>query len=118
MAANVGFEILVDSGQSADKKAQILDLVLSAVSRYTTTITYAATYSAGTTSKNGVSIEVEGTGEDFGIRVTLDSAVITRYATVLDLLLSVVSRDSTTLTFSDTAYTAGNRAYNVSIALS
>ena len=118
MAIDVAYEILVDSSQTENKNTQILDLVLTALSRYTKDVTYAAAYSAGSTSKNQMTIAVGGASPDYGIRVTLDSAVITDYATVLSLLLTVVQRETRTLTGNATAYTAGDRAYEASIALS
>ena len=65
-----------------------------------------------------MTIAVGGASPDYGIRVTLDSAVITDYATVLRLLLSAVQRETLTLAGESTAYTAGDRAYEASIALS
>ena len=120
MAVDIGYEILIDSAQTENKNTQILDLVLSALSRYTKTVTYAASYSAGTTSKNAVTIQVGAsfTTPDYGIRVTMDSAVITDYAAVLKLLLGVVQRETVTLAANATLYTAGDRAYEASIALS
>ena len=118
MAVDTGIEILVDSDESADKKSEVLRRVLQVLDRYTCTITYAATYSAGSTSKNLVSIEVGGTGEDYGIRVIMDDAVITDYPTVLANLIKCLENETLTLTANATAYTAGDRAYNVSITLS
>lgn len=117
MAVNTRYEILVASAESADKKATILQRILSALSRYTTTLTYVTTYSAGSTSVSQTNIEVGGTSEDYGISVTLDSAVVTDYAAVLRLLLAALANETLTLTH-NTTYTVGNRAFNVVIALS
>jgi hypothetical protein len=118
MATDIGFEILVDSGQTEQKNTEIVDLVYSALARYTKTPTYAAAYSAGSTSTNAVTIHVGGTSPDFGIRVTLDKAVIVDYPAVLRLLLGALQRETLTLACNATLYTAGDRAYEVSIALS
>ena len=117
MAVDTGFEILVDTGQSADKKSEVLRRVLQVLDRYTCTLTYATTYSAGSTSTNGVSIEVGGTSENYGIRVIMDDAVITDYPTVLANLIKCLENETLTLTYNSTAYTAGDRAYNVVITL-
>ncbi len=119
MAINMGFEILVASAVSADTKADILQRVLSATAHRTQALTYAATYSAGTTSRNLVSIEVGGTSEDYGIRVVMDSAVVgtTTYSQILADLLKIVQDQTLTLVAQVTAYTAGDRAYNVTATL-
>ena len=119
MAINVSFEILVASAVSADTKAMIQKRVIAAVSDRAVAPAYNATYSAGTTSKSLVSIEVGGTSEDFGIRVVMDSAVVgtTTYALILSRLLQVVQDQTLTLTASATAYTAGDRAHNVILTL-
>ncbi len=118
MAVNVGYEILVASAESADKKSEVLRRVLQVLDRYTCTVTYAATYSAGSTSKNQMGIEVGGASEDYGIRVTLDSDVVTVYAPILANLIKCLENETLVLVGDGTAYTAGDRAYNVSIALS
>ena len=119
MAVDFAVEILVDSGQTENKNTEILDTVLTALSRYTSkVVTYAAAYSAGSTSRNAVSIAVGGASPDYGTRVTLDKAVITDYAAVLALLLNAVGRETITLAGEATAYTAGDRAYEASIELS
>ena len=119
MATNVGYEILVDSSVSADNKAEILKRTLQVLSRKTLSITYAATYSAGTTSANQVGIEVTGASEDYGIRITMDSAVVgtNEVATILRQLIQVHEMETVTLVHA-AAYTAGDRAYNVTIAVS
>ncbi len=119
MAINVGFEILVASAVSADTKSNILTRVLAAVQDRTVTATYNASYSAGSTSKSLVSIEVGGTSEDYGIRVVMDSAVVgtTTYSLILSRLLQVLQDQTLTLTASATAYTAGDRAHNVILTL-
>lgn len=117
MAVDTGYEILVGSSVSADKHASILTSILQVVSSRTRSITYAATYSAGTTSVNQATISI-GTTVDLGIRLIMDSAVVgTAYvASLLGSLITVLSNEGVTLT-NGASYVAGNRAYNVTVTL-
>lgn len=122
MATNFGLEILIDNSISGtdDKYAEIVRRLLQELETDTVNVTYAASYSAGSSSTNEVTITVGGTGTvGFGIRLTLDDAV---YGT--DDLVSLIRRvlqvlETETLTIAFTAgYTAGDRAYQLSIAVS
>jgi hypothetical protein len=119
MAINVGYEILADVNVSDDKKAQILGHVAQVTSSKTLSIAYAATYSAGTTSKNQASLTIGGT-PTFGIRLIMDSAVVgtTYVARLLSQLISILIPETIVLSHSSTgAYVSGDRTYNVTITV-
>src|SRR4030042_1107987 len=119
MATNVGYEILVDTSISADKKAEIIRTTVQVLEDKTLSITYNTTYSAGTSSTNQATITIGGSSADFGIRVTMDSAVIGTgiVPQILRRLIQVFEAE--TITISHTAsYTAGSRTYNLVIAIS
>jgi hypothetical protein len=118
MATNVGYEILVATAATADKKAEVLQRVLQVLSYRTTAVTYVVTYSAGTSSVNQASISVGGSSPDFGIRVTMDSAVVGTGEVPVILRQLIQCLECETITFANAAsYTAGDRAYNVTIAV-
>lgn len=118
MAITHGFEVLVDSSVSADAKSDILDAVLRVLRGYTLSLVYAATYAAGTTSVNQVGIEISGTSEDYGIRVVMDSAVVSN-AAVLKILAGLINvlRARTIVPVFAATYTAGDRTYNVTVTV-
>lgn len=118
MAITHGFEVLADSSVSADKKADILAAVLRVLRDRTLSVAYATTYSAGSSSANQIGIEISGASEDFGIRVIMDSAVVSNkvVATILASLIRVLQAETIVPVFAAT-YTAGDRAYNAVITV-
>lgn len=118
MAINVGYEVLVGSAVSDDDKAMVLSRVLQILQTKTLALTFATSYSAGTTSKNQATITVGGNSADFGIRIIMDSAVVGTgvVPVLLQHLIRVLSSETITLANNDT-YTAGDRAYNVIITV-
>jgi len=118
MATNVGYEILVATASSADKKAKILHRVLQVLGCRTTALIYAATYSDGTTSVNQASISVGGSSPNFGIRITMDSAVVGTGEVPVILRQLIQCLECETITLANAAsYVSGDRAYNVTIAV-
>ncbi len=117
MATDKGYEILVGSSISADKHASILATILRVIPPKARTVTFNTTYAAGTTSVNQATIAI-GTTVDLAIRVTMDSAVVgTEYvARLLSNLIKALNPEGITLTYG-AGYTAGNRTYNVTIAI-
>lgn len=93
---------------------------MQALVGYTRTTTYAATYSAGTTSVNQATIQLAGTGTvDNAIRVTMDSAVVgtDEVPEILRKIIAALAGETLVITYA-ASYTAGDRVYNVNIALS
>ena len=113
---DTGFEILIDSSLSEDKKAAILRSITQVLNRYDCEISYNATYDAGSSSTNQVSINVGGASEDYGIRVYFDASVRTDYPSILSDLIEVVRRHSLTLN-ANSSFTVGDRVYNAEILL-
>ena len=131
MATDYGIEVLIDNTASAAKKTAVVEKILQALAAYTRTTTYAATYSAGSTSGNAVTVTVAGTGTvGIGVRVTMDKTAlgVDKAIEVLLKVLQAVVAETTTLaiaalqpgtpTAAGTMYTAGDRTYNVVIAVS
>jgi hypothetical protein len=118
MAVDLAFEVLITSGVTADKKADIARKVLSALASHTLSLGHAASYSAGSTSRNAVGIEVGGTSPDYGIRVSIDSGVSDdNKANILRKLLAALAGESLKIVPNTTIYTAGNRAYNTTVTV-
>lgn len=118
MAINVGYEILVDSGVTDNKKAELVWRILQSLDHKTLAVAYATTYSAGASSTNQATITVGGTSEDFGIRVIFDSAVIgtDEVLGLLSILAQVLDPETLTVAHAS-SYTAGSRVYNLVITL-
>ena len=120
MAVNYGVEVLVDSSVSADKHTDLVRKILHVLQQYTRTTTYAATYAAGTTSKNQETITVGGASPDLGIRVIWDTAVIGTDETlrISPKIRAVTKPETETIAHSSSgAYVAGDRTYNLVITL-
>ena len=118
MATNYSIEILIDTDDQ-DKRTEIVLRVLQALSQYTRTTTYVATYSTGSSSTNQVTLTVVETGTvNIGIRITWDTAVIGTDETpeVVRKVLQALSSETLTVAHAS-SYTAGDRAYNVTVAL-
>ena len=131
MAVDFGIELLVDNSISGttDKYPEILRRVLQTLESETLAVTYAASYSAGTTSRNALSLAVGGTGTvGFAIRVTMDRAAIgqDKAVEVLRRVIQTFESEALTMfgggdgdgTVGTNEYVAGDRAYNASIAVS
>jgi len=122
MAVDYGIEILIDVTISgvADKYADILQRILRTLASDTLSVTYAASYSAGSGSTNEITITVGGTGTvGFGIRIIVDETAYTP-AKMLALELRVLralSSEATTVAHA-AGYTAGDRAYQATITVS
>ena len=119
MAINYGIEILIDNTIAADKNTDVVRRVMHILGGHTRTTTYVATYSAGSTSVNQVTITVGGTGTvGIAIRVTWDTAVIGTDITpeIVRKVIRMLESEALTIAHAAT-YTAGNRAYNVKIVL-
>jgi len=118
MAINVGYEILIGSAVSADKKAQLTNRVMQILQPGTLSIAYAATYDGGSSSTNQATITVGGDSADFGIRVIMDSAVVGDkvVAALLQRLIAVLITETIALTHA-AAYAAGTRVYNLVITV-
>lgn len=119
MAITHGFEILVASSVTADKKAEITEAVIGVLRHRTLSFTtLTTTYVAGSTSVNQVGIEVGGASEDFGIRVIMDSAVVSNKEVlrILAALIKVLEAETIVPVFAAT-YTAGDRTYNMVITV-
>ena len=117
MAINVVYEILIGAAVSDDKKADLTSRVLQVLQTETLSVTYAATYSAGTTSKNEATI-TNGASVDYGIRIIMDSAVVgtKKVADLLQRLIAVLLTETIVLSHA-VSYVAGDRAYNVTITV-
>jgi len=117
MAVNVGYEVLVGTAISADKKADIASRVLQVLQAETLSVTYATTYAAGTTSTNQASILNSAT-PTFGIRIIMDSAVVgtNKVADILQRLIAVLLTETISISHA-VAYAAGNRVYNMTITV-
>lgn len=113
MAINVGYEILFDASNTADKKADLTARVLQALRPETLSDALTTTYAAGTTSANQATLAVGGASPDYAIRVIMDSAVVTskKAAKILARLINVVAPETFTIAHA-ASYTAGDRAYN------
>ena len=110
----------MDSTVSADKHTDLVRRILEVLQQYTRTTTYAATYAAGTTSKNQDTITVGGASPDLGIRVVWDTAVIGTDETphISEKIRRLLRTETLTLANSSTgAYVAGDRVYNVTVTL-
>ena len=118
MAITHGFEITVGGAVTADKKAEIQARIVQVLASRTLSIAYVTTYSAGSTSVNQFGLVVGGDSADFGIRILMDSAVVSNkvVATVLKLLIAAMESETIVPAFAAT-YTAGDRAYNLVITL-
>mgnify|MGYP001611007481 FL=1 len=120
MAINYSVEILVDSSVSADKRTELVRKILHVLQGYTRTTTYAATYAAGTTSKNQDTITVGGASPDLGIRVVFDTAAIGTDITpiISSKIRRILDPETLTIAHSSTgAYVLGDRVYNCVITL-
>jgi len=118
MAVNVGYEVLVDSSVSADKKAEIMRKIIQVLEYRTLSVAYATTYSAGSSSTNQASIAVSGSSPDYGIRVIMDSAVVGTGVVATLLRKLIQAMESETITLSHAAsYTAGDRTYNLTVTV-
>lgn len=117
MAINVGYEILIGTAISADKKADLTSRILQVLQSETLSIAYATTYAAGTGSTNQATI-TNGATPNFGIRVIMDSAVVGDkvVAALLQRLIAVLLTETIVLTHA-AAYAAGTRAYNLVITV-
>lgn len=118
MAINVGYEILVSSSVSADTKAEIVRKVIQILEYKTLSIAYATTYAAGSSSTNQATITYGGGSANFGIRVTMDSAVVGTDVVpdLLSKLLQILAVGTLTISHA-AAYTAGSRTYNLVITV-
>lgn len=131
MAVDYAIELLIDNSISGttDTYASLLRKVLAALESETVAVTYAASYSAGTTSRNAVTITVGGTGTvGFAIRVTFDRTAYgqDKVPTMLRRVIAALEAEALTIkgggdgdgTAGTNEYVAGNRAYQASIAVS
>ena len=124
MAVDYAIEILIDNTitGTTDKYAEIYRRVLQCLESDTTPQTLAAAYSAGSTSKNQVTLQVGGTATvGFAIRITVDETSYTsdKLATLVRRVIQCLESETLKISHSSTgAYVAGDRAYNSSIALS
>ena len=117
MSINTGYEVLIGSGVSDDKKADLTSRVLQVLQMETLSIAHTAAYDAGTTSKNEASITT-GASVDYGIRIIMDSAVVgtNKVADILQRLISVLLTETIVLSHA-VSYVAGDRAYNITITV-
>lgn len=119
MATNYGIEVLIDT-DDADERTEIIDAISIALRGYTRTTSRTAAYSAGSTSSNMTTITAVGTGTvNMAVRVTFDTAVmgVDETAEIERKILRALGPYATTVAHTGT-YTAGDRAYDVTIALS
>lgn len=118
MAITHGFEITVGGAVTADKKAEIMAKIVQVLAVCTRSVTYVTTYSAGSTSVNQFGLVVGGDSADFGIRILMDSAVVSNkvIARVQKLLVAALESETIVPAYAAT-YTAGDRAYNLTISL-
>jgi len=118
MAVNVGYEILVDSSVTDDKKAEIVRRIIQVLEPQTLSIAYVTTYAGGSGSTNQASVTVGGASPDLGIRVIMDSAVVGTGVVAKLLRQLIQALESETITISHAvAYAAGSRAYNLTITV-
>ncbi len=118
MATNTGYEILIGGNVSADKKADLITRVLQVLQSESLSVTHATTYAGNSTSRNEATITV-GTGAvDAGIRITMDSAVVgtNKVADLLQRLIAVLLTETIVLSHV-VSYVAGDRVYNMTIAV-
>ena len=118
MAVDIGYEILIATAVSADKKADLVSRVMQVLQTETLSVAYATTYAAGSGSTNQASIAVGGASPNLGIRVIMDKTVVgtKKVADLLQRLISVLLTETIVLTHA-AAYAAGTRAYNVTITV-
>ena len=119
MAITNGYEILVGANVATHKKtAEIPRRILQVIEHRTLSVAYAASYSAGGSSTNQLTLTV-GTGTvDFGIRIIFDSAVIgaDKVSEILRIVSQVLDSEDLVTTHAS-SYTAGSRTYNLVITL-
>ena len=117
MAIDVGYEILIGSAISADKKADLTSRIEQVLQSETLSIAYATTYAAGSDSTNQATI-TNGDTPNFGIRIIMDSAVVGDkvVAALLQRLIAILLTETIALTHA-AAYAAGSRAYNLVITV-
>jgi formyltetrahydrofolate synthetase len=120
MAIDYGIEILVASTETDDAKQEILNLIQSVLQDYTMAHT-TATWSAGSSTTNQMSIEVTNATEDYGIAILMDSGTFgeTEVISVLRKILSILDDGERILKWvvTGTGYTAGSRAYDHTLTL-
>ena len=120
MAINTGIEILVHSGVGADKWPDIAQRVINVLGgSYTRTMTTpAATYAAGSSSTNEVSITVGGATTDRAIRIVWDDAVVgTDALSDITAKINTVLGNEVLVPTHAAAYAAGTRAYQILLTL-
>lgn len=117
MSVDIGYELLVGSAISADKKSEITSRVLQVLQSETLSIVYATTYSAGSSDTNQATITI-GTSINFAIRIIMDKTVVgdKKVADILQRLISVLLTESIALTHKDD-YVDGSRVYNITITV-
>ena len=118
MAINTGYEILIATAVSADKKAELVSRIMQVLQTETLSVAYATTYAAGSGSTNQASIAVGGASPNLGIRIIMDSAVVgdKLVAALLQRIIAVLLTETIALTHA-AAYVAGTRAYNMTITV-
>jgi hypothetical protein len=118
VAVDYGVEILVGATPSDDKKADIVRRVLQSIDAHTLSIVYAASYSAGSSSTNEVTLTVTGGTVDFGIRVLVDESAFGtgKLAPLVRALIQALESESPTISHA-AAYASGDRAYNLVITV-
>lgn len=115
--ATVGYEILIGSAVSDDKKADLTSRVLQVLQSETLSIAYVTDYATGSGSTNQATI-TNGASVDYGIQILMDSTVVgtNKVADLLQRLISVLLTETIVLTHA-VAYAAGTRKYNVTITV-
>jgi len=118
MAVNVGYEILIDSGVSADNQAGITRKIIQILEPQTLSVAYATTYAAGSGSTNQATITVGGATAGFAIRIIMDSAVVGTGVVpkLLRQLIQILESETITIAHA-AAYAAGTRTYNLTITV-
>jgi len=117
MAVDIGYEILIGTAITADKKAALTNRVLQILQPESLSIVYAATYATGAGSTNQATISNDVT-PNFGIRVIMDKAVVgdKKVASLLKKLIGILLSETIVLTHA-AAYAAGTRVYNLTITV-
>ena len=118
MGINVGYEVLIDTSVTADKKAELTRRIIQILESQTLSIAYITTYSANADSTNQATIAVGGASPNLGIRIIMDSAVVGTgtVPVLLRQLIQILETETITIAHA-AAYAAGTEVYNLVITV-
>jgi len=118
MATDYAVELLIDTDDQ-DKRTEIVAAIMQALAGFVRTTTYAATFSAGSTSINQVTLTVVAAGTvNVGVRVEWDNTAlgVDETPNIVQKLINAVQGEAITIA-NAASRVAGDRVYNVTIVL-